>query len=73
MILPSALVAYGLFWLYEPGAFTWPNFAGMMAVVTLHALFYLTLTLMMGVLTDSSRRLAGGYVGIAAGRWHGAD
>jgi ABC-2 type transport system permease protein len=52
MIIPSALVAYGLFWLYEPGAYTWSNFASMMAVVTLHALFYLTLTLMMGVLTD---------------------
>jgi ABC-2 type transport system permease protein len=51
MVLPSALAAYGLFWLYEPGAFTWLNFAGMMAVVTLHALFYLTLTLLMGTLT----------------------
>lgn len=51
MVLPSALVAYGLFWLYEPGAYTWLNFAGMMAVVTLHALFYLSLTLLMGTLT----------------------
>jgi ABC-2 type transport system permease protein len=52
MVIPSALVAYGLFWLYEPGAYALSNFASMMAVVTLHALFYLTLTLMMGVLTD---------------------
>lgn len=51
MVLPVALVAYGLFWLYEPGAYTPFNFAGMMAVVTLHALFYLTLTLLMGTLT----------------------
>jgi ABC-2 type transport system permease protein len=51
MILPVALVAYGLFWLYEPGAFAPLNFAGMMAVVTLHALFYLTLALLMGTLT----------------------
>jgi len=51
MILPVALVAYGLFWLYEPGAFAPFNFAGMMAVVTLHALFYLTLALLMGTLT----------------------
>ncbi len=52
MIIPSALVAYGLFWLYEPGAYTWTNFVGMLAVVTLHTLFYLTLTLMMGTLTN---------------------
>ncbi|MCZ7674156.1 MAG: ABC transporter permease subunit [Chloroflexi bacterium] len=52
MIIPSALVAYGLFWLYEPGAYTWTNFVAMIAVVTLHALFYLTLTLMMGTLTN---------------------
>ena len=53
MVLPVALGAYGLFWLYEPGAYTWLNFAGMMAIVTLHALFYLTLTLLMGTLTTS--------------------
>lgn len=51
MILPSVLAAFGLFWLYEPGAFTWLNFAGMVAVVALHGLFYLTLTLMLGTLT----------------------
>lgn len=51
MVLPSALAAYGLFWLYEPGAFTWLNFVSMMAVVILHALFYLTLALLMGTLT----------------------
>ena len=52
MILPSALAAYGLFWLYQPGAFTWTHFASMIGVVTLHALFYLTLTLLMGTLTN---------------------
>jgi ABC-2 type transport system permease protein len=52
MVIPSALVAYGLFLLYAPGAYTWPNFVGTIGIVTLHALFYLTLTLMMGVLTD---------------------
>jgi len=51
MVLPSALVAYGLFWLYEPGAYDWLPFAGMTAVVALHAFFYLTLTLMLGTMT----------------------
>lgn len=51
MVLPSGLAAYGLFWLYEPGAYTWSQFAGMMAVITLHAFFYLTLALLLGTLT----------------------
>lgn len=51
MVLPVSLVAYGLFWLYEPGAVALPNFAGMMAVIILHTFFYLTLTLLLGTLT----------------------
>lgn len=53
MILLPAVVAYGMFWLYEPGTIALPNFAKMTAVVGLHSLFYLTLTLLMGVLTNS--------------------
>lgn len=63
MILPVALGAYTLFWLYEPGAVSWPNLAGMMAVVTLHTLFYLTLALLIGTLT--TRR--GVLLGVALG------
>jgi ABC-2 type transport system permease protein len=53
MVLPTALAAYGLFQLYEPGAITLPNMAAMTAVISLHALFYLTLALLMGTLTNS--------------------
>lgn len=52
MVLPTALAAYALFQLYEPGAITLPNMAAMTAVTTLHVLFYLTLALLMGTLTN---------------------
>jgi ABC-2 type transport system permease protein len=51
MALPPVVGAYGLFWLYEPGAVTWPQLAGMLGVISLHALFYLTLALLLGTLT----------------------
>jgi ABC-2 type transport system permease protein len=53
MVLPTALGAFGLFQLYEPGAITIANMAAMTAVTSLHALFYLTLALLMGTLTNS--------------------
>jgi ABC-2 type transport system permease protein len=53
MILLPAIVGYFLFWLYEPGAIIPTNFAAAMGVVALHSFFYLTLTLLMGVLADS--------------------
>lgn len=52
MILPTALGAYALFWMYEPGAITLPHLFAAMAVIALHALFYLTLSLLLGTLTD---------------------
>jgi ABC-2 type transport system permease protein len=52
MVTPTALGAYALFQLYEPGAITIPNMAAMTAVSSLHALFYLTLALLMGTLTN---------------------
>lgn len=51
MALPAALAGYALFWLYEPGAVNPSNFAAMMGVVLLHALFYLTLALLLGTVT----------------------
>ncbi len=51
LVLPG-VVAYGLFQLYEPGAVELSNFIGMMGVVGLHSLFYLALTLLMGVVAN---------------------
>ncbi len=53
MILLPGVIGYALFWLYEPGAVASAHFAGMMAVIAVHSLFYLTLTLLLGVLVDS--------------------
>jgi ABC-2 type transport system permease protein len=53
MILVPGLIAYGLFWLYEPGALGAANFAKMLSVVTLHTLFYLSLTLLLGVVVGN--------------------
>lgn len=53
MILLPGVIAYLLFWFYEPGAVTAANLARMLSVVTLHTLFYLTLTLLLGVLVDN--------------------
>lgn len=53
MILLPGVIGYALFWLYEPGAVAPAQFAGMMGVVAVHSLFYLALTLLLGVLVDS--------------------
>lgn len=58
MILLPGLIAHGLFRIFEPGTVTAANFAGMLSVVTLHTLFYLTLTLLLGVLVDNRFLLA---------------
>jgi len=67
MILPIGLAAYGLFWLYEPGAVTLPHLAAMMDVVALHALFYLTLSLLLGTLANRRGVLLAVTLGLLLG------
>lgn len=59
MLLLPGLVGYALFWLYEPGAVLFANLLGALGVLALHTFFYLTLSLMMGVLANNRGAVLG--------------
>jgi ABC-2 type transport system permease protein len=59
MLLIPGLIGYGLFYSFDPSAFTLNGFLASYGVVALHLLFYITLTLMLGVLFDSRPPLLG--------------
>jgi ABC-2 type transport system permease protein len=53
MILLPSLIAYGLFWIYEPSAITIGDFIATVFVICVHTLFYLTLTILIGVISKN--------------------
>lgn len=66
LILLPGLVAYGLFTLAD-APISATNFAAAMGVLALHTLFYLALSLMMGVLADSQGALLAVTLGSVLG------
>lgn len=52
MILIPGIIAYAMFYVFDPTALSLPSFLAAQGIVTLHTFFYLALTLMMGVLVN---------------------
>jgi ABC-2 type transport system permease protein len=66
LALPG-LIAYGLFSLKIGGPYPIVPFLAAYGIITLHTAFYLTLTLMLGVLLDNRSRLLGITFGLLLG------
>lgn len=59
MLLIPGLIGYGLFYSFDPGAVTLNGFLTAGSIVALHLSFYITLTLLLGVLFNSRPPLLG--------------
>ena len=63
MILAPVAVAYVLVGIYDPAALSLPAFLTGAGMLALHVFFYLSLTLMMGVVADSREIVLGVSLG----------
>ena len=59
MLLIPCLIGYGLFYSFDPAAFTVNGFLASAGIVALHLFFYITLTLLLGVLFNTRPPLLG--------------
>jgi ABC-2 type transport system permease protein len=67
LIALQGVVAYAQLALVDSSVFTLANFAGSLGMLALHTFFYLTLTLMLGVLADSQGQVLGIGLGTLLG------
>lgn len=63
MILVQSAAAYVQVTLVDPGAISLPNFLAGVGMLSLHVFFYLSLTMMMGVLAESREMVLGVSLG----------
>ncbi len=63
----QGVVAYAQLALVDSSVFTLANFAGSLGILALHTFFYLTLTLMLGVLANSQGQVLGIGLGTLLG------
>ena len=64
MVLAPSVAAYGLITLVDPNAVLITDFMASMGMLALHVFFYLSLTMMMGVVAESREMVLGVSLGI---------